>query len=95
MEFFTLPLGPLQTNCYLIPGADGRCLVIDPGAEAEKVLSFLASRGLTLEAILLTHGHFDHVGAVRDLAAETGCRVFLCDGELSQPTSMKIGRAHV
>ena len=91
MEFFTLPLGPLQTNCYLIPGADGRCLVIDPGAEAEKVLSFLASRGLTLEAILLTHGHFDHVGAVRDLAAETGCRVFLCDGELSQPTSMTAG----
>ena len=91
MEFYTLPLGPLQTNCYILPGGDGRCLVIDPGDEAEKVLSFLDRHSLTLDSILLTHGHFDHVGAVRDLMAETGCRVFLCAEDLSQPNQMTGG----
>lgn len=91
MQFHTLPLGPLQTNCYILPGTQGRCLVIDPGAEANRILNFLQSQNLILDAILLTHGHFDHVGAVRELAAETGCRVYLCAEDLSQPTAMTAG----
>ena len=58
MNITTLPLGMLQTNCYILSQAD-RCLVIDPGDEPDKVLAFLEKQGLTLEAILLTHGHFD------------------------------------
>ena len=93
MTITTLPLGMLQTNCYLIENAD-RCLVIDPGDEAQKVEQFVQQRGLTLEAILLTHGHFDHVGAVKDLAADTDCRVFLCTEDLALPGAMTNGELY-
>lgn len=74
-----LTLGTYQTNTYIIYEENSTsCCVIDPGYQPSTILSALKRRGLTLEAILLTHGHFDHVGAVRDLAADTDCRVFLC-----------------
>ena len=91
MQFHTLPLGPLQTNCYILPGEKGRCLVVDPGDEAAKILRFLEGKGLTLDSVLLTHGHFDHVGAVRQLAADTDCRVFLHEKELTLPSAMTDG----
>ena len=88
----TMPLGSYQTNCYLVwaEGSD-RCAVIDPGFEAQTVL--LAARGLgkKIEAILLTHGHFDHVGAVREIAADTDCRVYLCEKDLSMPSQLTAG----
>jgi glyoxylase-like metal-dependent hydrolase (beta-lactamase superfamily II) len=90
MTITTLPLGMLQTNCYIL-AQEERCLVIDPGGEAEKVLAFLEQNGLTLEAVLLTHGHFDHVGAVKELAADTDCRVFLCEADLALPGAMTAG----
>ena len=88
LDFIALPLGYLQTNCYLLTGPDG-VIAIDPGAEPQRVLSALEGRRLA--AILLTHGHFDHVGAVRDLAAETGCPVYLCEQELSLPPAITAG----
>ena len=90
MNIHILPLGMLQTNCYILTEGDC-CLVIDPGDEPQKVLSFLEAQGLTLEAILLTHGHFDHVGAVKTLAAETDCRVFLNEKDLALPGAMTAG----
>ena len=59
-----LTVGPVETNCYLIPGdLDSRSvLVVDPGAEEERILAAL--RGRTAVAVLLTHGHFDHTGAL-------------------------------
>ena len=90
MTITTLPLGMLQTNCYILTEGD-RCLVIDPGDEPEKVLACLENHGLILEAVLLTHGHFDHVGAVKALAADTDCRVFLCEQDLTLPGAMTAG----
>lgn len=90
MKISILPLGMLQTNCYILSD-NSRCLVIDPGDEPEKVLLFLEQQNLHLEAILLTHGHFDHVGAVKTLAAETDCRVFLCQEDLALPGAMTAG----
>lgn len=90
MKITTIPLGLYQTNCYILAEGD-RCLVIDPGDEVEKVLTFLEQKGLNLEAILLTHGHFDHVGAVKTLASETDCRVFLCQEDLALPGAMTAG----
>lgn len=92
LTLHTLPLGAYQTNCYILhQEASSSCVVIDPGYTPEIILDFLSGKGLTLEAILLTHGHFDHVGAVRDLAAETGCRVWLNPDDLSMPPKLTAG----
>ena len=92
LTLHTLPLGAYQTNCYILHQEDSSsCVVIDPGYTPEVILDFLAGKGLKLEAILLTHGHFDHVGAVRDLAAETGCQVCLNPDDLSMPPRMTAG----
>lgn len=92
LSLHTLPLGAYQTNCYILhQEASSSCVVIDPGYTPEVILDFLSGKGLTLEAILLTHGHFDHVGAVRDLAAETGCRVWLNPDDLSMPPKLTAG----
>lgn len=92
MEIQCLPLGAYQANCYLLwDEASPTCAVIDPGYEADRVLRAAAQAGKTVEAVLLTHGHFDHVGAVRDIAAETGCRVYLCPEDLSMPPQFTAG----
>ena len=84
MEMKSLALGLYQTNCYIIwgEGADS-CAVIDPGFEPERVLDQVRHWGKKVEAILLTHGHFDHVGGVKHITKETGCRVFICKEDLS------------
>ena len=87
-----LTLGTYQTNTYIIREENSTsCCVIDPGYQAGTILSALKRRGLTLDAILLTHGHFDHVGAVRDLAADTDCRVFLCIEDTFLPPMFTAG----
>ena len=92
MQVTRLPLGVYQTNCYIIYEENAKtCCVMDPGGEAKKVLEFMELRGLTLDAILLTHGHFDHVGAVKELHAATGCKVYLCTEDLSMPAKWTAG----
>ena len=92
LQIQTLPLGAYQTNCYLVyednsPG----CAVIDPGFEPETVLLTARRLGKQVEAILLTHGHFDHVGAVKAIAAATHCRVYLHEAEQSMPPQLTAG----
>ena len=92
MEIERLVLGDYQTNTYILYQAGGKsCLVIDPGYEAGQILLRLEKLGLTLEAILLTHGHFDHVGAVKELAAETDCDVYINRREATMPPMMTSG----
>lgn len=87
-----LPLGDYQTNCYFLwEEGSSTCAVIDPGYEPQKVLAAAENFGKTIEAVLLTHGHFDHVGAVRDVVAATDCRVYLCPKELSLPPQITAG----
>ena len=88
----TLPLGAYQTNCYLVWDEDSpTCVVIDPGYEPQTVLAEVKSLGKTVSAILLTHGHFDHVGGVKDIAAQTGCPVYLCTEDLVMPARLTAG----
>ncbi len=92
LQIHTLPLGDYQTNCYILHQEGNRdCVVIDPGYEPEIILSYLREKDLTLQAILLTHGHFDHVGAVRELAAQTDCRVYINPKDLSLPPMLTAG----
>ena len=81
----SLVLGPLQTNCYVVHEENSTsCVVVDPAHAPEKILEFTAARGLTIEAILLTHGHFDHVGAVERIVGTTGCALWMCKSDWSQ-----------
>lgn len=84
MEIRNLKLGSYQTNCYIAwgEGADS-CIIIDPGFEPERVLEQVRHWGKSVAAILLTHGHFDHVGGVKHIAGETGCRVYICKEDLA------------
>ena len=92
MEMRVLALGAYQTNCYLLWQEDRNdCIVIDPGYEPRRILQAVKDLSKQIAAILLTHGHFDHVGAVRALAAETGCRVYLDEKELSLPEGITDG----
>ena len=92
LNIHSLALGAYQTNCYLVWDENSdTCVVIDPGYEPDTVLCEAKKLGKEIEAILLTHGHFDHVGAVRDLVAITDCPVYLCAEDLSMPPQMTAG----
>src|SRR3972149_2639310 len=70
--------GPLAVNAYLVEHtATRKAVVIDPGDDGEAILGEIAGLGLTVEKILLTHGHFDHVGAVSLLRQKTGAPVYV------------------
>ncbi len=83
MTIHTLTLGDYQVNCYIV-AKDSRCVLIDPGYEPEKILKKVAQLGLSVDAILLTHGHFDHVGAVEEIVRATGCALWMSEGDWSQ-----------
>ena len=85
MKIHILPLGDYQTNCYIVHAADSKtCAILDPGYHPEKVLAAVKELGLTVDAVLLTHGHFDHVGAVEKIVTETGCALWMSEGDRSQ-----------
>ena len=92
LNIHTMTLGLYQTNCYIVhKEGSGNCIIIDPGYEANTILNRVALLGLQIEAILLTHAHFDHLGAVRQIAADSDCRVFVAEKELSLPPTMTDG----
>jgi hydroxyacylglutathione hydrolase len=79
MDVRMFPVGPIQENCFLVRGegeAAGSAFIVDPGEEAPKLLGAIEALGVRLEAILLTHCHFDHVGAVAPVAKATGAPVY-------------------
>ena len=70
-------VGPVQENCFIVRPQDGeRAVIVDPGEEAPRLLEAIDELGVTLDAILLTHTHFDHVGAVAPIARATGAPVY-------------------
>ena len=78
MNIKTLPVGQLETNCYVVINEETlECVVIDPGDESNTIMDYIESNNLKCKAIMLTHGHFDHVGAVNAGAEQTGCTVYI------------------
>ena len=74
----TIPVGHLDTNCYVVTNEQTlESVVIDPGDEGNTILDYLESNKLKCLAIMLTHGHYDHVGAVSFVAEETGAVVYM------------------
>src|ERR687896_2388623 len=78
MDVRMFTVGPVMENCFIFrrDGSD-RALIVDPGEEAPKLLSAIEQLGVTLDGILLTHTHFDHVGAVAPVARATGAEVWV------------------
>lgn len=78
-------VGPVQTNCYFAINKETKeALVIDPGEEAARLMQQIREQGLTVAAILLTHGHFDHAGAAEELSAL--CNAPVCAHEAEKET---------
>jgi len=78
MDVRMFTVGPVMENCFILrrDGSD-KALIVDPGEEAPKLLSAIDELGVELEGILLTHTHFDHVGAVAPVAKATGAEVWV------------------
>lgn len=92
MHILTVTGGALGTNCYLAwQEGQENCVAIDPGFEDTEILQQIRAQGKKLEAILLTHGHFDHVGGVKLLQEETGCKVYLHEKDLQLPAYLTQG----
>ena len=78
-----LELGPIGTNCYVVRASSdaSEAVVIDPGGDVDELRTALASNGVGCAGILITHGHWDHLGGVADLAEETGAQVYMAEDE--------------
>jgi hydroxyacylglutathione hydrolase len=78
MDVRMFTVGPVQENCFIVrrDGSD-RAVIVDPGDEADKLLGAIDELGVGLDAILLTHTHFDHIGAVAPVARATGAEVWV------------------
>ena len=75
-------VGPVQTNCYFLSNTDTReCVIVDPGEEAGNIADFIEKKELKPVAILLTHGHFDHIGAVDEIRNRYGIKVYAAAAE--------------
>lgn len=77
----TYPLGFIQTNCYIVSNAEKQCLIFDPGGEGEKLINELRRLKLKPLAILLTHAHFDHIGAVDEVRDAYSIPVYIHTAE--------------
>ena len=93
MKINTLNLGELRSNCYVVETAPGRCIIVDLGGDADYLMNFLKLNKLKLTKILLTHGHFDHIGGVEEVRRLTGAEVFIHLNDSEMLTSEKFSLA--
>ncbi len=78
-----IPIYPVynEANCYLLASGT-KCAVIDPGAYPKNIMQKAAVEGLTIEKVLLTHGHFDHIMATGELCRLCGCKIYIHEKDL-------------
>lgn len=76
-KIIRLTVGPLQENCYIVYNKENECVIIDPGYESQRIIDTIEKEKLKPLYILLTHGHIDHIGAVKDLKDKYGIFVYI------------------
>ncbi|MBD1378875.1 MBL fold metallo-hydrolase [Metabacillus arenae] len=81
MNWVQIPLGPLQTNAYILSNKEKDCVIFDPGSEGDKVNQYIQKEKLNPLAILLTHAHFDHIGGVDDVRKKWCIPVYIHEEE--------------
>ena len=80
----SIPVGQIEANCYIVTNEKTlECVVIDPGDESNTILDYLEDNRLKCQAILLTHGHFDHTGAALAVSEETGAPIYINEKDCS------------
>ncbi|MEE5992346.1 MAG: MBL fold metallo-hydrolase [Oscillospiraceae bacterium] len=77
MKVYTITLGELSTNCHILEYRDGACVLIDIGNGAKKLRNKLTELDLKPQAILLTHGHYDHIAGVEEIRKTYDCPVYI------------------
>jgi glyoxylase-like metal-dependent hydrolase (beta-lactamase superfamily II) len=79
----SIAVGPLQANCIIVADdVSKKAIVVDPGDESDRIVGTIREMGLTVEVVVCTHGHFDHMGVVGDIKNQTGARVAIHRDEL-------------
>ena len=81
MTVLPIPVGQLQTNCYLVYTQPDQAVLIDPGDEAMRILAVVREHGATVRAILLTHAHFDHMMAAQEVSASLAAPLYAPAGD--------------
>lgn len=81
MEILTLPVGELMTNCYIVYEPDRQAVIIDPGAQAGRILEAVRKAEVTARHVLLTHVHFDHIEAAKEVLEATGADLLVPAGD--------------
>lgn len=87
MVVYSLAIGPMGTNCYIVETEDKNAIAIDVGGDAKEVIDFLKTKDLKLKKIFLTHGHYDHFYGVDELAKVTDSEVYVHKLDSSKLTS--------
>jgi glyoxylase-like metal-dependent hydrolase (beta-lactamase superfamily II) len=77
MEYLCLPVGELETNCYIVYDDNRIGVVIDPGGDSERIISTISKYNLNILHVMLTHVHFDHMLAAKDVLTQTGADLFV------------------
>ncbi|MDL2276945.1 MBL fold metallo-hydrolase [Breznakia sp. OttesenSCG-928-G09] len=80
MKIETYPLGMLQANCYLI-WKDNHVLIVDPGGSSKRIVEYITQQEAIVDAILLTHGHYDHIGGVEFFVKQFHCPVYISEAD--------------
>ena len=95
MKIKTFVLGVMKTNCYIVSNDENHCMIIDPGAQGKKVAKYLEENELVLDAILLTHGHFDHIGAVDYLYDKYHCPIYIHHEDIEMLTNSRLNLSYL
>ena len=79
----SLTVGPLESNCFIVGDERSkRAMIVDPGDEPDRIMSAVGEEGFSVDYLVCTHAHFDHVGAVPDVRKETGAKILVHKDEL-------------